>query len=178
MSLYLLFFQSRKRLYNHKCPFVCLSVTKTPQQIKINHSTLPTTTPQHHTQHHNTIRHYITHTSTHTHTNQHPHNHASGATFKPSHTTSHIPSYTTSHTLQLTDWLMTPLPSSLQPKLASLIFATFKTFCLVFSNKAAIRMRKREHPFAISQKKLMPEQTQSCCKDDIWAGVNIRWISN
>merc|ERR1719270_2065632 len=28
-------FQSRKRLYTHKCPLVCLSVTKTPQQLEI-----------------------------------------------------------------------------------------------------------------------------------------------
>ena len=119
---------------------VCLSVIKTPKQLEINHSTLPTTTSQHH----NTIRHYITHnithtikhTITHTHTNQHPHNHASGATFKPSHTTSYIPSY------QLTDWLMTSLPSSLQPKLASLTFATFKTFRLVYPKISNVLLNK------------------------------------
>ena len=113
------YFQSRKRLYNHKCPFVrssvrqsvCLSVRYQNPQTAYNQSfhltNNHTTTSQHHqtlhhTQHHT---HHQTHhhTHTHTHTNQHPHNHASGATFKPSHTTSHIPSYTTSHTLQLTD---------------------------------------------------------------------------
>ena len=31
----LMIFQSRKRLYNHKCLLVCLSVIKTPQQLEI-----------------------------------------------------------------------------------------------------------------------------------------------
>ena len=94
----LIIFQSRKRLYNHKCPFVrssvrqsvCLSVRYQNPQTAYNQSfhltNNHTTTSQHHqtlhhTQHHT---HHQTHhhTHTHTHTNQHPHNHASGATFK------------------------------------------------------------------------------------------------
>ena len=86
-------FQSRKRLYNHQCPFVrssvSQSVTKTPKQHKINHFTLPQPSPP-----------LTPHTTSHT----------------PSHTTSctslHTPSYNHSykhllHHHPLTDWQLT-----------------------------------------------------------------------
>ena len=63
---------------------VCLSVTKTPKQLKINHSTLPQHSPpltpshkQHHnitTQHHNTTSHTTSPDNINTqHHNNHPH---------------------------------------------------------------------------------------------------------
>ena len=109
-------FQSRKRLYNHQCPFVCLSVrpseTKTPKQLKIIHFTLPhhsppltpsQTTSHTPSQHNKTSQHNITtqHQNTtsqhniktqHHNTTSHHNTATHNITTQHHHTTSHTPS--------------------------------------------------------------------------------------